>query len=92
MWAWRGNIDFWTVNVPPAFTFRIGNLDVKDLHYDAKTLDLFPPFALMHFSWDNEERVAQKVKTYRESGLIPGQLHPLDFGGPLASLPEFLHE
>jgi glycosyltransferase involved in cell wall biosynthesis len=92
LWAWRGNIDFWTVDVPPAFTFRIGELDVKDLHFDAKTLDLFPPYCLIHFSWDNEERVIKKVKTYRESGFIPTQLYPLDFAGPLEPLPDFIRE
>ena len=92
LWAWRGNIDFWTVNVPPAFTFRIGNLDVKDLHFDAKTLDLFPPYALIHYSWDNKKRVLEKIKVYRESGLIETQLHPLHFAGPREPLPEFLHE
>ena len=92
LWAWRGNQDFWTVDVPPAFTFRIGNMPVKDLRKDAKTLEIFPPYALIHFSWDDSDRVNQKVKVYRESGLIPGQLHPLKFAGPLELLPEFIHE
>jgi len=92
LWAWRGNIDFWTVDVPPAFTFRIGKLDVKDLHFDAKTLDLFPPYCLIHYSWDNQERVERKMKVYRESGFIPGQRHPLDFAGPLEPLPYFVRE
>ena len=64
LWAWRGDIDFWTVDVPPAFTFRIGELAVKDLHFDANALDLFPPYALIHYSWDDEERVEKKIKIY----------------------------
>lgn len=92
LWAWRSKIDFWVVPVPPAFTFRIGGIDIKDLHTDTKALDLFPPYALLHKSWDDPGRVQQKVKTYRESGLIPGQLHPLQYGSPLVSLPDFLHE
>ena len=92
LWAWRGDIDFWTVDVPPAFTFRVGELDIKDLHFDAEALDLFPPYALLHFSWDNKERVNKKMKVYRESEFIPGQRHPLDFAGDLAPLPDFVHE
>jgi glycosyltransferase involved in cell wall biosynthesis len=92
LWAWRGHIDFWTVDVPPAFTFRIGKLDVKDLHFDANTLDVFPPYALLHFSWDDPDRVDKKIKTYRESGLIEAMAHPLDFAGKLEPLPNFLYE
>lgn len=92
LWAWRGNQDFWMVDVPPAFTFRIGSLDVKDLHYDANTLDVFPPYALLHMSWDDPVRVEMKIKTYRESGLIPNMLHPTQFGGSLAPLEDWMVE
>jgi len=92
LWAWRGSQDFWTVDLPPAFNFRIGELTVKDLRNDASTLELFPPYCLLHYSWDDPRRVDNKVRIYRESGLIPGQRHPLDFGGPLEPLPEFAHE
>lgn len=92
LWAWRGHMDFWTIDIPPAYNFRIGEQEVRDLHFDANTLDLFPPYALLHFSWDNEERVNQKIGVYRESGLIPNMNHPLEFAGPLESLPGFLHE
>jgi len=92
LWAWRGNQDFWTVDLPPAFNFRIGELTVRDLRNDASTLELFPPYCLLHYSWDDPRRVDNKVRIYRESGLIPGQRHPLDFGGPLEPLPNFAHE
>lgn len=92
LWAWRGHLDFWTVDVPPAFTFILDGDDIKDFRFDTKCLDLFPPYALIHYSWDDETRVAKKVKTYRKSGLIPNQLHPLHFAGPLEPLPDFLHE
>ena len=92
LWAWRGTQDFWTVDVPPAFTFRIGDVHVKDLakQFNVETLEY--PYCLLHYSWDDATRVKQKVKTYRESGLIPGQLHPLNFAGRLELLPEFAHE
>ncbi len=92
LWAWRGKIDFRTVNVPPAYTFRIGDRDIHDLHVDASTIDLFPPFALLHYSWDDPERVVKKVKFYQESGLIPGMLHPQVFAGPIEDLPDWARE
>lgn len=92
LWAWRGNLDLWTINVPPAYVFRIGTTEIKDFRNDTKTLELFPPYCLIHYSWDDPERVNKKVKIYRESGLIPGQMHPLNFAGPLEDLPEWLRE
>src|SRR3990167_2398362 len=92
LWAWRGSIDFWTVDAPPAYTFRIGGMPVKDLHYDAETLDLLPPYCLIHKSWDDPVRVEKKIQYYRESGFIPGMLHPMEFAGPLEPIPDFLRE
>ncbi len=92
LWAWRGDQDFWTVDVPPAYSFRIGDFHVHDLHFDARTLDLFPPYCLLHYSWTDPELLEKKLKHYRESGFIPGQLHPLDYGSPLEPLPEWAVE
>jgi len=92
VWAWRGHLDFWTVDVFPHFTLRIGSLPVKDLRADAKTLEIFPPLCLLHHSWDDPKRVEEKVRIHRESGSIPGQLHPLAFAGPLELLPEWAVE
>lgn len=92
LWAWRGSVDFWTVDVPPAYNFRIGDRAIADLHVDSTVLDLLPPLALLHFSWDDPQRVEKKLQVYRESGFIPGQLHPLDYGGPLEPLPEWAVE
>lgn len=92
LWAWSGKLRLETVDVPPAYTFKIDGKDIHDFHSDARTRDIMPPFALMHFSWDDPIRVEEKIKVYRESGLIPTQQHPLDFGGPLENLPWWLHE
>jgi hypothetical protein len=81
-----------TVNIPPAYTFKVNGNDIHDFHLNTRAVDWMPPFALMHFSWDDPVRVDEKVKIYRESGLIPGQQHPLQFGGILEDLPEYLHE
>jgi hypothetical protein len=92
LWAWRGSVDFWTVDVPPAYNFRIGDRAIADLHVDSTVLDLQPPYSLLHYSWDDPGRVERKLKVYRESGFIRGQLHPLDYGGPLEPLPEWAVE
>jgi len=92
LWAWRGHLDLWTVDEPPAYYFRVGGKRITEFRTDFHTAEIWPPYANMHFAWDTPERANQKVKVYRESGLIPGMLHPLDFGGQLEDLPEYLHE
>lgn len=92
LWAWRGSMEMMTVNEPPAYSFKVGKKPIKDFRKDTDAFDLLPPYCLLHYSWDDPERVMEKVKIYRESGLIPGQNHPLDFGGPLEDLPSFAHE
>lgn len=92
VFAFRGNQDFWTIDVPPAYDFRIGGRKVLDLHKDAKAFDIMPPYAMLHYAWDDPAKVRMKVKMYRESGFIPGMQHPLEFGGPLEDLPNYLHE
>jgi hypothetical protein len=90
LWGWRGNQELSTVNVPPAFTFRIGDMDVHDFRNDAKTQEIFPPYCLLHHSWKNDEQVEQKLAVYRESGLIPFMLHPKVFAGPLEGLEDWM--
>jgi glycosyltransferase involved in cell wall biosynthesis len=92
LWAWRGELDFWAVNMPVAFEFRLGEHHVKDLHKELEVLDLMPPYCLLHFSWMDQELLEKKLKQHRESGFIPGQKHPLDYGSPLEDLPEWAHE
>lgn len=92
LWAWRGGVPLKTVNVPPAYTLRIGEQDVADLHLSAKTLDLFPPLALLHYPWWPPSRMQEKLKTYRESGLIPDMLDPEVFGGPPAPIEWWMRE
>jgi len=92
LYAWRGNLDLWTINVPPAYDFRLDGVKVKDFRIDTKVQELHFPYCLLHCSWDDPDRVNQKLKIYRESGLIPNMLHPLDFGGNLEDLPEWAIE
>jgi hypothetical protein len=92
LWAWRGNLDLWTVDVPPAFTFRTGNKDITEFRTDTNCLELLFPFCLLHYSWDDPDRVNAKVTYYRESGFIPGMRHPLEMGGKRMPLEDFMYE
>jgi glycosyltransferase involved in cell wall biosynthesis len=92
LWAWRGNLDLWTVDVPPAFTFRTGDKDIKEFRTDTNCLELLFPFCLLHYSWDDPDRVNAKVTYYRASGFIPGMRHPLEMGGKRMPLEDFMYE
>jgi len=92
LWAWRGNLDLWTINVPPAYDFRVGKKKIKDFREDTKCIEIPYPFCLLHYSWDDPDRVNEKIKYYRESGFIPNMLHPTVFGGELKPLEEWMRE
>ena len=92
IWGWRCTQDFWTIDVPPAYDFRVGATKVTNLDKQFNVLELEYPYCLLHYSWDDEALVKKKIQIYRESGLILGQLHPLEFAGRLEALPEFAHE
>jgi glycosyltransferase involved in cell wall biosynthesis len=92
LWAWRGNLDLWTVDAFPHFTFRLGDDPIKEFRTDTECLELVYPFCLLHYSWDDSERVENKIKEHRESGSIPNMSHPIMFGGKLKPLEEFMFE
>jgi len=93
LYGWRGNLDFRTVDVPPAYTFRVGDHDIKSIQdEEGGALVLLPPYCLLHLSWEDEDFVTEKIKEYDESGLIPNMKHPLDFAGPLEDLPKWAVE
>lgn len=92
LWAWRGNVDLWTVDDFPHFTLRIGGKKVEDLRKDAKCLELVYPYCLLHYSWADQESLETKVRYHRESGLTPGNWHPLNFAGVLKPCEEWMRE
>lgn len=55
-------------------------------------LNIVRPYVLLHNPWQDDEMIEKKLTFYRESGLIPGMLHPLQIGGTLQALPEYAHE
>lgn len=92
LWAWRGNLDLWTVDAFPHFTFRIGNKKIEDFRKDTNCLQLFYPYCLLHYNWETPEMADAKVEYHRRSGITADMRHPLDFGGNRLPLEEWMHE
>jgi glycosyltransferase involved in cell wall biosynthesis len=69
LYAWKGNLDFRFIDVPPAYDFSINGAKVRNIRTEYGVEDLYPPLALLHYSWD-EKRVEYKMKNYVESPLI----------------------
>ena len=92
LWAWRGNLDLWTVDAFPHFSLRIGGKKVEDFRKSVKTLELFYPYCLLHYSWITPELANAKVEYHHKSGLTPNMLHPTQFGGDLKPLEEWMQE
>lgn len=92
LWAWRGNVDLWTVDAFPHFTFRVGDKPISSFQNDMKTLELVYPYCMLHFSWITPELADAKVNYHRDSGLTPTMLHPLEFGGILKPIERWMKE
>lgn len=91
LWAWRGWINFRMIDVPPAYDFSVDGQKVNSLRVERPNLDLYPPLALLHYSWD-EERVEQKLKDYRDTGFIPGYDDPRNFAGQMLPKTDWMIE
>jgi glycosyltransferase involved in cell wall biosynthesis len=91
LWAWRGRMDFKMIDVPPAYDFMLDGAKAPNIRVSHANLDLYPPLALLHYSWD-EERIEQKLKDYRESGFIPGYNDPRTFAGQMLPKTDWMIE
>lgn len=83
MWAWK------TSEISLRFHDTDMSRDFEPVPEFNDRINLFPPYALMHYAWPTEEVTQKKLDFYRNSGQIPGMLHPLEFGGRLEPLPEW---
>lgn len=93
LFAWRKEVKLRTINIPPAYDFQIRDgIRITNFQAQDKVLNLFPPYALLHYSWIDPERVKYKVWNYVASGLIPGFASPLEFAGHLELLEEWMVE
>lgn len=92
LWAWRASIGMKIINKMPHFEFSYDGENSFDPSKTGKDLHLLPPYCFMHFGWDTVEKANQQVEYYKQSGLIPGMSHPLDFGGPIKELESWMME
>ena len=92
LYAWRGNLDLWTVDAFPHFTFRLGDMPIKEFRTDTECLELVFPYCLLHHSWDTLERAEIKVAYHNKSGLTPGMRMPTEWGGNRKPLLDFMYE
>jgi GT2 family glycosyltransferase len=81
LWGWRAAIGF-------RFVEEGYNLDFTRFDEVEKITRAFP-HALMHYFAPNEEAIKQKLEYYSQVRDHPMELHPREFGGPLAALPEW---
>lgn len=97
LWAWRAErfLKF-KANIPHCWFYLREDVDESGVappfHLTPENCDmLMPPYCLLH-NWCPTEEIAQeRVNYYRQSGLIPGMLHPKEIGGNLEELPDWAY-
>lgn len=92
LWAWRSNINLKVIDKMPHFEFSFDGVKSFDVPKLNRHKDLQPPHCFMHFGWENEGMIEKHIKYYRETGLIPGMLHPKQFGGEPQPILEWMAE
>ena len=92
MWAWRASLNLIAIDKMPHYEFSLDGKTSLDLDkYDKKEF-IDPPYCYMHHGWETDEMVDKMIVYYRKSGLIKGQLHPLQFCGTPIPLEEWMIE
>ena len=86
IWAHRANLGMRVVDKMPHYEFTIDPVKTNDF-----TL-VEPPACYLHAGWETDEMIEKMIYYYRNSGLIPGQLHPLHFCGKPKDLEEWMIE
>ena len=92
LWAWRANINMKVIDKMPHFEFSLdGNtsFDVDKLNRHEK---LLPPYCYLHLGWQTEEQTNAHIEYYKKSELIKDMLHPINFGGRLEPLEDWMVE
>jgi hypothetical protein len=93
MWAWRANIGLKVVDAMPHYFFNFdGSKNMLDIDKTGRCFRIYPPACFMHYGWITPEMTEAHMEYYRKSGLIPGQLHPLQMCGAPAPLLDWMVE
>lgn len=64
----------------------------KKIPAKGERYQLYPPYALLHRGWPDQETIDRKLKFYRESGQHPTMLHPNEFAGEKDDLLDWMRE
>ncbi len=92
LWAWRANIGIKIIDKMPHYLFSFDGEKALNLDKLGRDKRVLPPKCFMHFGWPTEERVQEHIAYYRNSGLIEGMTHPLQFGGAPSLLEDWMLE
>jgi glycosyltransferase involved in cell wall biosynthesis len=92
LWGWRANINLRVIDKMPHFEFSYDGEHSVDINQTGRTQRVMPPCCYMHFGWPTEEQTQKHLDYYRQSGLIGNMLSPLQFGGRLALLLDWMIE
>lgn len=92
LWAWRASIGLKIINKMPHFEFSYDGVNSILLDKTGRDFPVQPPVCFMHYGWEDDEAIDEHVKYYRESGLIPGMLHPSQIGGQPKPIKEWMIE
>jgi len=92
LWAWRAKTGLRVIDKMPHFEFTLDGVHSLDINKSGREENILPPYCFMHYGWQSEKQVIEHLLYYKNSGLIPNMLHPKEFGGQLAPLPEWAIE
>ena len=83
LWAFRSHMPIKADESDPwHLTMKLEpHKNLTPLRPEAKHIEF--PHCLLHFSWPSPEEAEAKVNWYRESGVQPGCVHPLNWAGAL---------
>lgn len=92
LWAWRASVGLKIIDKMPHYEFSYDGVTSIDINKTGRQKYLLPPYCFMHFGWGTPEIAKKQVEYYRKSGLIPDANYPLNYGGSLAPLKEWMIE
>jgi glycosyltransferase involved in cell wall biosynthesis len=93
LWAWRAGVGMKIIDKMPHFEFSYdGTKSIDFDNVNGKDYRVQPPFAYLHFGWEDMIKATEHADYYRKSGLIPGMAHPLSIGGKLQPITEWMVE
>lgn len=92
LWAWRLSAGIKIVDKMPHYEFSFDGINSIDINKLGREQNFEKPYCYMHYGWETPELTMQHIDYYRKSGLIPNMAHPLQFGGHLETLENWMIE